>query len=130
MRATFLALALALALALPLPALAQDAPAAAPQSVEVRLSSFKFEPRAIGLTAGRPVTLHLVNSAGGGHNFSAPEFFASSTGVSGPVNEGVVEVPGHQSVDITLTPSPGTYALHCTHTMHSALGMRGTITVE
>ena len=126
MRAAFLALFLAL----PLPALAQDTPAAAAQTVEVRLSSFKFEPRAIGLTAGRPVTLHLVNSAGGGHNFSAPEFFAASTGVSGPVNEGVVEVPGHQSVDIILTPSAGTYQLHCTHTMHSTLGMRGTIVVE
>jgi plastocyanin len=126
MRAAFLALLLAA----PFPALARDTPAAAPQTVEIRLSSFKFEPRAIGLTAGRPVTLHLVNSAGGGHNFSAPEFFAASTGVSGPVNEGVVEVPGHQSVDIILTPSPGTYPLHCTHTMHTTFGMRGTITVE
>lgn len=120
----------ALALALPLPALAQAAPAAPAQSVQVTLSSFKFEPRAIALTAGRPVTLHLVNSAGGGHNFSAPEFFAASANVSGPVHDGVVEVPGHQSVDITLTPSPGTYALRCTHTMHTALGMRGSIVVE
>jgi plastocyanin len=121
---------LALLLAAPLPALAQDAPAAPPQIVEVRLSSFKFEPRAIALTAGRPVTLHLVNNGGGGHNFSAPQFFAASTGVSGPVNEGVVEVPGHQSVDITLTPSPGTYELRCTHSMHATFGMRGTISVE
>ena len=120
----------ALALVLPLPALAQDAPAAPAQSVQITLSSFKFAPSAIALSAGRPVTLHLVNSAGGGHNFSAPEFFAASANVSGPVHEGVVEVPGHQSVDIILTPSPGTYPLHCTHTMHSTLGMRGTITVE
>lgn len=121
---------LALLLAAPLPALAQDTPAPAPQRIEIRLSNFAFEPRAIALTAGRPVTLHLVNSGGGGHNFSAPQFFAASTGVSGPVDEGAVEVPGRQSVDITLTPSPGTYQLRCTHTMHSTLGMRGTITVE
>lgn len=121
---------LALALTAPFPALAQDSPAAAPQTVEVRLSSFAFEPRAIALTAGRPVILHLVNSGGGGHNFSAPQFFAASTGVSGPVNEGVVEVPGHQSVDIRLTPSRGSYRLRCTHTMHTAFGMSGTITVE
>ena len=115
-------------LALPLPALAQDSPA--PQTVEVRLSSFAFEPRTIALTAGRPVVLHLVNSGGGGHNFSAPQFFAAATGVSGPVAEGEVEVPGHQSVDIRLTPSRGTYRLRCTHSMHTAFGMRGTITVQ
>jgi uncharacterized cupredoxin-like copper-binding protein len=119
----------ALVLAVPLPATAQDTPAA-PQTVEVRLSSFAFEPRAIALTAGRPVILHLVNSAGGGHNFSAPQFFAAATGVSGPVRNGVVEVAGHQSVDIRLTPSRGSYRLRCTHTMHTAFGMTGTITVE
>lgn len=119
-----------LALLAPFSALAQDAPATPPQTVEVRLSNFSFTPRAIALTAGRPVILHLVNSGGGGHNFSAPQFFAASTDVSGPVNEGVVEVPGHGSVDIALTPSPGTYRLRCTHTMHATFGMRGTITVE
>ena len=115
-------------LALPLPALAQDSPA--PRTVEVRLSSFAFEPRTIALTAGRPVVLHLVNTGGGGHNFSAPQFFAAATGVSGPVEDGEVEVPGHQSVDIRLTPARGSYRLRCTHTMHTGFGMRGTITVE
>lgn len=119
----------ALALFAPLPALAQDAPAS-PQTIEVRLSSFAFSPRAITLTAGRPVVLHLVNSGGGGHNFSAPQFFAAATGVSGPVHDGTVDVPGHQSVDIRLIPSRGSYRLRCTHTMHSTFGMNGTITVE
>ena len=116
----------ALALLAPLPASAQEAP----RTVEVRLSSFAFNPRAIALTAGRPVILHLVNSGGGGHNFSAPQFFAAATGVSGPVNNGTVEVRGHQSVDIRLTPSRGSYRLRCTHTMHTTFGMTGTITVE
>jgi uncharacterized cupredoxin-like copper-binding protein len=116
-----------LALFAPLPAVAQDA---APQTVEVRLSSFAFTPRAIALTAGRPVILHLVNSGGGGHNFAAPEFFAAATGVSGAVHGGRIEVPGHQSVDIRLTPSRGSYRLRCTHTLHAGLGMTGTITVE
>ena len=115
-------------LAFPLPALAHDSPA--PRTVEVRLSGFAFAPRTIALPAGRPVILHLVNSGGGGHNFSAPQFFAAATGVSGPVVEGEVEVPGHQSVDIRLTPARGSYRLRCTHTMHTAFGMRGTITVE
>ena len=124
MRAVFLTALLLL----PLPALAQDSPA--PRTVEVRLSSFAFAPQRISLPAGRPVILHLVNAAGGGHNFSAPQFFAAASGVSGPVRDGAVEVPGHQSVDIRLTPARGTYRLRCTHTMHTAFGMRGTISVE
>jgi uncharacterized cupredoxin-like copper-binding protein len=116
----------ALALLAPLPAFAQDAP----RTVEVQLANFSFTPRAIALTAGRPVILHLVNTAGGGHNFSAPQFFAAASGVSGAVHDGTVDVPGHQSVDIRLTPSRGTYRLRCTHTMHTAFGMSGTITVQ
>ena len=118
----------ALAMIAPLPALAQDAPA--PRTVEVRLSNFSFTPEAIALAAGRPVTLHLVNTGGGGHNFSAPEFFAAASDVSGPVEEGEVEVPGHQGVDIRLTPARGSYRLRCTHSLHTAFGMRGTISVE
>ena len=34
--------------------------------------------------------LHLVNTAHGGHNFAAPEFFAAASGVSGPVANGKV----------------------------------------
>ena len=124
MRAGFLASLLLL----PLPVLAQDTPA--PQVVEVRLSSFAFAPRDLVLPAGRPVVLRLVNGAGGGHNFSAPAFVAAATGVSGPVEDGEVEVPGRQSVEVRLTPAPGSYRLRCTHTMHTAFGMRGTITVR
>jgi plastocyanin len=76
------------------------------------------------------VILHLVNSSGGGHNFSAPQFFAAAADVSGPVRRGAIEVPGHQSVDIRLTPARGTYRLKCTHTLHSAFGMNGEIVVE
>lgn len=102
----------------------------ASRAVEVRLSNFDFSPSAITLTAGRPVVLHLVNEGGGGHNFSAPQFFAAAADVSGPVRRGAVEVPGHQSVDIRLTPARGSYRLRCTHTLHSTFGMNGTITVE
>lgn len=117
---------LALALLLPAGALAQDAP----QRVEVQLSSFDFTPSTIRLAAGRPIVLHLVNGGDGGHNFAAPEFFAAARGVSGPVQRGRVEVAGHQSADITLTPARGTYRLRCTHTLHTAFGMSGEIVVE
>jgi plastocyanin len=121
--------ALALFLVLPVSGHAAQE-ASAPRVVEVRLSNFDFSPSAITLPAGRPVVLRLVNSGGGGHNFSAPQFFAAATGVSGPVRRGTVEVPGRQSVEIRLTPARGTYRLKCTHTLHSAFGMNGQIIVE
>ena len=110
--------------------LALPAPAAAQQTVEVQLSSFVFAPRTITLRAGQPVVLRLVNAGRGGHNFSAPQFFAAASGVSGPVRGGTVEVPGHQSVDVRLTPARGTYRLRCTHTLHATFGMRGQIVVQ
>jgi plastocyanin len=118
------------ALLLALPAAASSQETGARRTVEVRLSSFDFTPDAISLRAGEPVTLHLVNSGNGGHNFSAPQFFAAATGVSGPVRNGAVEVRGHQSVDVRLTPARGSYRLRCTHTLHSTFGMRGEIIVQ
>jgi len=76
------------------------------------------------------VVLHLVNSSRGGHNFAAPEFFSAASGVSGPVSGGKVELRGHQTVDVRVTPARGHYRLRCTHTMHTAFGMSGEIVVE
>ena len=104
--------------------------AAQPRTVEVQLSSFDFTPSTIHLRAGEPVVLHLVNSGGGGHNFAAPQFFAAARAVSGPVRDGRVEVAGHRSVDISLTPARGEYRLRCTHTLHTTFGMTGRIVVD
>jgi plastocyanin len=105
-------------------------PAGSARTVEVQLSSFDFAPKTIRLKAGEPVVLHLVNTGSGGHNFAAPQFFAAAGGVSGPVERGRVEVRGRQSADVRLTPARGTYKLRCTHTLHSAFGMTGSIVVE
>jgi plastocyanin len=118
-------------LLLPLAFLALPA-TAQPQArtVEISLSNFDFAPSTIRLRAGEPVVLHLVNTARGGHNFAAPEFFAAASGVGGPVTEGKVEVHGNQSVDVHVTPARGQYRLRCTHTLHAAFGMTGEIDVE
>ena len=113
-------------LVLPAASGAQDQP----RTIEITLSNFDFTPNHIQLRAGEPVVLHLVNSAHGGHNFAAPEFFAAASGVSGPVTDGKVELHGAQSVDIHVTPAHGHYRLRCTHTMHTAFGMSGEIDVE
>jgi plastocyanin len=110
--------------------LALSAAQDAPRTIEVRLSSFDFTPTTIRLAAGRPAVLRLVNAGRGGHNFSAPEFFAAAVGVRGPVVDGTVEVAGRESVEVRLTPARGTYRLRCTHTLHTAFGMRGEIIVE
>jgi plastocyanin len=120
---------LALALALPLAALAQDGPPV----VEVRLSSFDFDPATIRLRAGQPVVLRLTNTSSGGHNFAAPQFFAAAAIAAGqdvPIRDGTIEVGSHQTVSVRLIPARGTYRLRCTHTLHTAFGMRGEIQVE
>ena len=106
---------------------------AAPPVTTVELSNFKFVPANVQLPAGVPVVLHLNNVAGGGHNFSAPEFFAAAkldAQSAALVHNGKVEVPSHGSVDLTLVPAEGQFPLKCTHTLHPSFGMKGTITVH
>ena len=125
MRVLFL---LPLLIAAPVAALAQ--PAA--QTVDVRLTSFDFTPAQIHLRAGQPIMLRLTNGSSGGHNFSAPQFFAASQVAAGQsaIHNGTIEVPSHQTVTVRLTPQRGSYRLRCTHTLHTTFGMRGRIVVE
>jgi uncharacterized cupredoxin-like copper-binding protein len=101
-------------------------------AVTVLLSSFAFDPERIRLKAGEPVRLRLVSESGGGHNFSAPAFFAESSflpGSSAPAG-GEIEVGPHQKVEVSLVPrQPGTYPLTCTHSLHDLFGMTGSIDV-
>jgi uncharacterized cupredoxin-like copper-binding protein len=116
-----------------LASLAMPASAQQPaRTVEVDLASFSFTPSAIQLTAGEPVVLKLVNAGRGGHNFSAPEFFAAARLAPGQaaIAEGTVEVPSRGTVEVRLTPARGRYNLRCTHTLHTAFGMRGEIVVQ
>ncbi len=102
------------------------------ETITVQLSNFAFEPAYLRLKAGVPVHLHLANNSNGGHDFSAPTFFAASTfppGASAPPH-GETAVGSHQTVDITVVPhTPGIYRLECTHFLHSLFGMHGTIEV-
>jgi plastocyanin len=91
-----------------------------------------LEPEQIRLKAGVPIRLRLDNESDGGHTFSAPTFFAASSfrpGSSFPSND-TVEVGSHQTVEIALVPgTPAAYPLECTHFLHSAFGMNGTVEV-
>lgn len=105
--------------------------AQSPDIVTIRLSNFAFTPHQVQLHSGVPVRLHLVNDSSGGHNFSAPAFFAVSTYPSGsPPPNGKVEIAAGGSVDITVVPgAAGTYRVECTHFLHSLFGMTGVIVV-
>lgn len=100
--------------------------------ITVQMSNFAFTPDDIRLKVGIPVRLRLVNGSDGGHNFSAPSFFATirfPPSSSLPQN-GTVEVPPHQTEEIAMVPQKqGTFPLECTHFLHSAFGMHGTIEV-
>ena len=112
----------------------QSAAPQAPAAVNVQLSNFKFTPRTIILDHGRPYVLRLYNASGGGHDFTAREFFAAASIAPSDrrwVREGEVEVPPGQLRAIRLTaPAPGRYNVKCTHRFHKLLGMGGTILVR
>jgi len=132
MRKSVAVLAFLLASQWPLAAL--NAQGGAAETVAVELSSFKFTPSVLTLQHGHTYRLHLVNAAGGGHDFAAPAFFASSAiapADQAKVAGGKVRLSGKQTVDITLTPQKaGTFPLNCTHFMHTSFGMTGRITVQ
>jgi plastocyanin len=124
---------LAIASIVLVPAASAAVQAAQPATVTVTMQNFKFDPSQIQLRAGTPTILHLVNTAGGGHSFSAPQFFAAAKIAPASralVTDGTVQVPKHSAVDIALTPATGQYPLKCTHILHAAFGMKGTITVR
>jgi plastocyanin len=102
------------------------------KTVTVVLTNFSFSPDHITLRVGVPARLRLVNQSTGGHDFSAPGFFASSSfppGSKAPPG-GEIEVGSQRTAEIALTPlMPGTYPVECTHFLHSLFGMTATIEV-
>lgn len=117
------------ALALSMPVTAAQTPA----KVTVTLANFSFTPADLHLHASQPVTIHFVNEGSGGHDFTAEEFFTAATmdaANRARVSKGRVSLGKGESSDVTLTPSAGTYKVHCSHFGHSALGMTGRVVVD
>ncbi len=118
--------AAAVSLAFAAPAFAVDAPPV--QTIDVQ--SFSFSPKPIHLAAGKPVTLNFINRSGSSHDFTAPQFFAYSTFSVGTAPNGEIDLPPHATRSVTLTPRAGTYNAHCSHFLHSAMGMHVQIIVD
>lgn len=119
-----IAAAAALGLAVVAPAPAQ------PAAVTISLYSYGYGPTPIQLRAGQPVTLTFVNRSGSGHDFTARGFFASSRILAGAAPGGKIGMGPGQSRSITLVPRAGRYEVHCSHFMHTQLGMTDTILVN
>lgn len=102
--------------------------------ITVSMSNFKFAPAALTLHHGERYVLHLVNGAGGGHDFAAPKFFAAAALAPedrARVQRGKIALDGHESADVRLiAPAVGSYPLRCTHFLHSSFGMTGKIVVD
>lgn len=104
--------------------------AAQPAAQTISLRSYDYAPKPIHLKAGRPVTLVFVNRSGNGHDFTARDFFARSRILSGDVRRGKIELGAGQTKTVTLIPAAGSYAVYCSHFLHSTFGMRDTILVD
>lgn len=102
--------------------------------VAVALSSYEIKPDQITLVRGTAYRLHLTNTSGKAHNFSAPQLFAASSIASADrakVADGEIEVDGGQTVDVVFVPmTSGEYDVRCTHFLHAAFGMRGKAIVR
>lgn len=124
MRLSKMAAAAALSLLLAAPASAQ------PAQIVVQVYSFGFGPQPIHLAAGRPVTLTFANQSGSAHDFTAPGFFQHARILSGAAPGDKIMLAGHQSRTITLVPAAGTWQAHCSHFLHTQMGMTDTIVVN
>jgi uncharacterized cupredoxin-like copper-binding protein len=114
---------------------AQPATPQAPAAIGVQLANFSFTPKTIVLDHGHSYVLRLDNVADGGHDFTAPEFFAASAIAADDrrlISDGVVEVPSGQVREIHLTApaAAGKYHLKCSHSFHKMFGMSGSIMVR
>ena len=132
-RIVAIALALAPAVAIAQP-MASPAESANATPLVVGLSSYEFKPDQITLVRGTTYRLHLTNTSGKSHNFSAPQLFAASSIASADrakVEDGEIEVDGGQTVDVVFVPmTPGEYDIRCTHFLHSAFGMHAKVIVR
>lgn len=115
------------------PVASSSADSTGAETAEVKLASFRFTPAELNLQAGRPYILKVINTASGGHDFSAPKFFAAATIApqdAARISGGKIKLRGGETVLIHLVPAAGTFKLACTHFGHAFMGMTGRIIVR
>jgi plastocyanin len=133
MRFALLALT-ALFLAAPAPAAAQREPEwRIAVEVDVLLHPFRYEPRTIRLTAGRPIKLRFVNNGRAHLSFSAPDFFRAAQVRRSDARRlrggGFQLAPGERRT-IALVPAAGRYRARSAFLLHRLRGMSALIIVD
>jgi plastocyanin len=90
--------------------------------VDMKASDYKFTPNNLEARAGDRLDFRIENVSAKNHNFT----------IKNPKGEILknVALPAHQTVTFTLDlPVEGMYHFYCDIDLHSALGMKGWITV-
>jgi len=116
----------AAAIAISIPAAAQKATTVVP----IVLYSYGYVPAPIILQAGEPVTMVFSNRSNKRHEFKAVDFFRLAKIISGSPHEGEIHLSPGQTTSVTLVPAQGTYRVHCSHFLHTQLGMETRIFVR
>src|SRR5262245_43120516 len=100
------------------------APSQAPAGVRVVATEFHFEPSALALTAGAPLTVTFKNAGQTLHDLTI---------MSGPGSDKTLDhiaaEPGKEAT-LTLNLPAGSYTFICSVPGHKELGMQGTIAVQ
>jgi uncharacterized cupredoxin-like copper-binding protein len=103
------------------------------QVIEIRMTNYDFTPKTLQMSRSTPYRLHFVNSGSKDHNFASKELFAAMMVAPedrAKIENGEVEVETGKSVDIAVLPmTAGTYPFHCSHFLHSMMGMHGQASI-
>jgi iron uptake system component EfeO len=89
--------------------------------IAVEAKDYAFTPGTITAPAGT-VTFSVKNTSGQDHQF---EIYSRETLV-----DGVLDIGGGQTKDLSVTLAAGAYTYICTLNGHDQLGMKGTLTVN
>ena len=91
--------------------------------IEIRATSFNFEPNIIRARQGDRLVLVVENAAGMEHNIT----------IRNPGDEVLLsrDLPKHETARIEVfLPERGNYSFYCDKPMHPGLGMKGRLEVE
>jgi uncharacterized cupredoxin-like copper-binding protein len=100
----------------------EQAAAVAPATIEVMLSDFTIEPKAVAAPAGTPLSFSVMNHGPSQHTFGI--VVNGTTLATDPIDAGATATLDVPSLTV------GTYQALCTVPGHDALGMKATVTVS
>jgi uncharacterized cupredoxin-like copper-binding protein len=93
------------------------------QVVEMKASSFSFDPNNIEAKQGETLTIKVRNVSSSAHNLTIKD-------PKGKIVQSV-DLPPNETVTMAVElPEAGTYEFYCNKPLHTTLGMKGEIQVR